>query len=1814
MKYKMYRVLAVFLCLNLTVDVLAPTMALALTGGPAQPEMNGFQQIGVSDMVDLKTGDFSYNIPLLDVGGYPLNLVYNGSPSMDDEASWVGLGWSLNPGAVNRIMKGLPDDFKGDEIKKTKHMKPDITVSATFKKEKEIFGFELGKLKEVVEGQGQGNASGSITVSYNNYTGMDVGLSLGASTSATSKGFPDITGGLSLSSSANSGLDLAPRLGLSLKSKKVSEGEENIARTSVGVGLGFNSRHGLKSLTLNGGIGWKSSDKALKNVKEAGNLSGGFHHDFIMPQRLPYEDDQMNSAGGSFMFEWGTFPPTAVYTPKLNVTVAYNQVTLDKNGEEKSRKGYGAMHSSVPGITSENALMDFNREKDGAVGPNTPNLAIPVYTYDLFNFTGQGMSQQFKVTKQDMGVLHDPYSAAGTTSVNVGVGLEVGVTAPNVHVGIDLGANWTRNEQGGWNHNQYGNFNFEKQPYLASSENVARFIPSGITNKYSAYKFNLKKKGNKIDLGDSYSEKDLIEPIHYQNTNLVYLTADEARFHGSTIRSSSILEKSLPSYPVNTNPAQATPEYLSRVDGNKKGHHLSEMIVTREDGARYIYGIPVYTTTTKEVSFNISQGVTVDYNKGMVAYTPGVDNVPSNKNGLDHFYESQTTPAYAHSYLLTTVLSSDYGDRTDDGPSTDDFGSYTKFNYSRTTDSYKWRVPLAENKANHSEGLKGINNFSSRSDDKGNYLYGEKELWFLHSVETKTHIALFELSNRTDGKPAVGENGGVELSNNSNKCLSKITLYSKSDLTTPIKVVHFNYNNSLCPGIDNGPANTGKLTLAEVYFTYGTSNKGKFSAYKFSYTNNYPYNIKAYDRWGMYKPNLAGFNDNPLNAVLSNGEYPYAVQTDERDQHVAAWTLNKIELPSGGVINVEYESDDYAFVQDKPAMEMFKTLGACKNEDFIESADLKKLKDGSQQQNFVFFYLKKPIVAASEEEADNIFRTKYLRNMEYMYFRFLVNLSNGLFEDYEYISGYTPIVSSGVKRINHSDYNIGYVELKGSGIRANESGAEVNPVTKTAWQYARLNRPEIAYGLPIKDPDNFGEFEGVKSIVEGILANVQNLVQTFVGINSAMDANKYGHIFNPDKSWIRLYTPDGHKAGGSHRVKKITIADSWDVLTNSLGAPSVYGQEYSYETQENGETISSGVATYEPLLGNEENTLKQPVFFDANKLLVPDDHFFQEGPFGESFFPSPEVIYSKVKVSSINNAVSSVSSTGYVENEFYTSRDFPVITERTTPQMLKHPKRRIFKFLKIKNKDFRGFSQGYYIELNDMAGKPRSQSVYDKSNRLLSSVRYNYQVGTRTRVYETLTGQDNAGINNLNNRVNALIYKPEAGNTIQQVTLGEEYDHYSDSRMTYTKNKSIGGNFNLDLLTYPVMFILALIPLIPFNEEQLKVNIITNVRVVSKTGVLSSVTAYEDGSEVTTENLLYDPQTGQVLLTKTTNQFGDPVYNFTYPAYYAYDQMGHSYRNAGYRFESLQVSNFTGAVVPPAEVLSNFVDGDEIGLKSASGGIYKAWVAQRSNSGFILVDRNYDAIPGGSYSGIILRSGRRNMQSTPIGSVTTLENPMKDNDGNGAPDALSFSSILNASAVEFADSWKTYCECATNFNSSKFNPYIYGTRGNWRVQKSYAYLTERTQDVKNNNTNIRTDGVFKSYNAFWNPPANNNGVWTKNATNWQFVTEVTSYSPNGYELENKDALGRFSSATYGYYAMLPVAVHNNSMYAESVSESYEDYYLLDCMVGRKLSFEAYKNSSPDGAVSTQQSHTGRYSMKVNPEKMVKSRTVLGCPY
>jgi YD repeat-containing protein len=105
----------------LAIALFTAWPAHALQGGNVQPEYLQFEPAESPDMVSLMTGDFSYTLPLGEVpgpyGSYPLSMSYHAGIGPNQEATWVGLGWSLNPGAINRNLRGVPDDqFHGGDL------------------------------------------------------------------------------------------------------------------------------------------------------------------------------------------------------------------------------------------------------------------------------------------------------------------------------------------------------------------------------------------------------------------------------------------------------------------------------------------------------------------------------------------------------------------------------------------------------------------------------------------------------------------------------------------------------------------------------------------------------------------------------------------------------------------------------------------------------------------------------------------------------------------------------------------------------------------------------------------------------------------------------------------------------------------------------------------------------------------------------------------------------------------------------------------------------------------------------------------------------------------------------------------------------------------------------------------------------------------------------------------------------------------------------------------------------------------------------------------------------------------------------------------------------------------------------------------------------------------------------------------------------------------------------------------------------------------------------------------------------------------
>ena len=98
------KVISVFLIYTILFQIVFPTLLLA-NEGPQQQEYSSFTQADDFNLVNKYSGSFSYNIPILAIpgkgGSYPINMGYSSGISPSSEASWVGLGWSLNVGALS---------------------------------------------------------------------------------------------------------------------------------------------------------------------------------------------------------------------------------------------------------------------------------------------------------------------------------------------------------------------------------------------------------------------------------------------------------------------------------------------------------------------------------------------------------------------------------------------------------------------------------------------------------------------------------------------------------------------------------------------------------------------------------------------------------------------------------------------------------------------------------------------------------------------------------------------------------------------------------------------------------------------------------------------------------------------------------------------------------------------------------------------------------------------------------------------------------------------------------------------------------------------------------------------------------------------------------------------------------------------------------------------------------------------------------------------------------------------------------------------------------------------------------------------------------------------------------------------------------------------------------------------------------------------------------------------------------------------------------------------------------------------------------
>ncbi|KKO89150.1 hypothetical protein AAW12_23760 [Sphingobacterium sp. Ag1] len=202
-------------------------------------------------MVNPVTGDFVYSLPLLEVpgpeGSYPLSLSYHAGINPEQESSWVGLGWTLNPGSITRQVNGFPDDWANTQASRRDYWAGGVTNVTSVGVTIPLANYgsvNLGLVKasDTYRGVGYGWNVGYTFGVGGSYSPFSVSVGIGSN---------PFSSGLTLSGGVGVGFD---QLGNSSLSLSGSVGETN------GIGISVSAPYGIlgASLASNGGFSFSA--------------------------------------------------------------------------------------------------------------------------------------------------------------------------------------------------------------------------------------------------------------------------------------------------------------------------------------------------------------------------------------------------------------------------------------------------------------------------------------------------------------------------------------------------------------------------------------------------------------------------------------------------------------------------------------------------------------------------------------------------------------------------------------------------------------------------------------------------------------------------------------------------------------------------------------------------------------------------------------------------------------------------------------------------------------------------------------------------------------------------------------------------------------------------------------------------------------------------------------------------------------------------------------------------------------------------------------------------------------------------------------------------------------------------------------------------------------------------------------------------------------------------------------------------------------------------------------------------------------------
>ena len=1666
---------------------LVPYDAFALTSGPTMPEVQSFTPVEATNMVDMFSGDFSYNIPLMEVpapgGGYPLNMFYSPeSSNMESESSWIGLGWNLNPGAINRQVRSLPDEFRGgdDKVKRTVDVKNNLTYGFNGLAGAQILGLDLG-------------VDLSAGLYYNTYKG--IGLKLGATVGTDNNIMPaDI--GLTLDSHEGATVTTDIRLG---------------PMTVPLIGAEYNSREGLRDVMLPV-YSVKSGAPGALGIPHVANLN------FASRRYTPKMDLEFTGSAGQVNTTVGVVTGPVDWSAGLE---GYWQTDkLKDNVINSFAYGYNNLDAADP-AGGQTQLRDFSRNGEGLVNQNMSNLHATSLDHDLFMFSAQGgLGGTFRSYRNDAGIVGDNRKR---------------VTSNGGGGGADFGA--------GFGFLAAGSANFNRT--VSESRTFNTGVATGTGNKVQdnglsgalAFQGNTANPSYEPYYYKIYGELNTDDPNELEligGTSPVRaeMVPDEGNFYDVTNNLVDGNDNLLPQNgQINMNEVdgrEPRTRYVQEVKNsdllgvggvNYRGefhvpgvnrqrfgsNHIAGFAITNEEGHRYNYALPVYNIEQDEYEFSVlgrsdltdsQQRFTSDM--WMAGRIEQLGNGASKKdqdkwqqvyeygegalaNG-DRWYSHNNMSPYPYAFLITSVVGDDYvdldynpNDQTTWGPSSGDLGYWVKFDYKLVQSDYAWRAPFRD--AIYVPGYR-----STSADDKGVFTAGKKEVYALNKIITATHVAEFlttsigvpDMPTQPDGPWGAIQDGYSPMKFRTDamgapndfypfnpsleemaalpgmgafpyindllpdvstgvlgkrlEALTEINLYGVDDYNaqganaTPIKSVQFDYSVEPLTGIGNGemvmlkedlcqgtpnthkvinPAQTGgKLTLRRVSFTYEKNARGMLNPYRFYYNDKYnnpadpfdynpDYDPDAIDRWGNYRdPNDRQY---PLDNIWTKQYDPTMTSNQfraKKERESKVWKLSDIDLPGGGSIHVDYEADDYGYVQDQRAMQMFQIIG-------LNSIGNDVTQDGTRR---ILFRLETPVINTSEIG-------DYFAGQQQLFFKIMSYVRKPNEPIYqEYLKVYHPIQRQGTNWFGGLDtsgdglIDVGWVEVQPV---TSGSGKTWHPFKRAAWDFLKLSRPELIYQMGELDDLAEGETGTTETkgreVLNRLLSFTNDIKAVFQGFENYMNDKRYGQKIDLERSWVRLNSPDMQKYGGGHRVKQVLVTDGWSSAQDPLNdVEHTYGRVYDYTMNENGRQISSGAATYEPIAGGEEIPMHTMSGYRIDRPLASELNLQTELPINEMYYPAPHVGYREVTSKSLaqhlketQTGFEDIHGTGESISRFYTCREFPVITDQTDlfidnqPVLINIPLVGSIAYNHI------GASQGYSIELNDMHGKYRSYTEgYRADGNLV--ITKQHQVNYQSQPLNPATGTSQ-----LTNQVQVLrnVVDPNPGNTSALTVpriMGMEAEFFADMSRFHEQSRSGRGDFNLSGLPWPF----GIFPMVTAwaGGNYGRTNILRSSmnKVIHRFGIVSGEVSFDGTSTVVANHQLYDELTGNPVLTQMTNEFGDPLFKYEVPAFLAYDGMAGAYQNSNVEFNVFLVplagSTTEFFAIGPAGL---FVSGDELLTKNAAGNIVGKAVVVDGPASIIEVLEGPDV-----FSRVkIIRSGRRNILTEKSLEIDALSDP-----------------------------------------------------------------------------------------------------------------------------------------------------------------------------------------------------------------------------